>query len=64
MIIEVYDVLISAGADEQKARKAAQVISEHNHIWQLKYLTTGLYIAGAAAFAYTFSLLNTTLSKV
>lgn len=31
MIIEVYDAFISAGADEQKARSAAQAINERDN---------------------------------
>jgi hypothetical protein len=29
MISEVYDAFISAGADEEKARKAAEAVAEH-----------------------------------
>ncbi len=29
MISEIYDALLSAGADEVKARKAAEAIAEH-----------------------------------
>lgn len=29
MISEIYDALLSAGADEEKARKAAEAIAEH-----------------------------------
>lgn len=31
MITEVYDALKSAGADEEKARAAAQAIASHQH---------------------------------
>ncbi len=31
---------------------------------RIEFLVTGLYIAGAGAFAYTFSLLNTILGKI
>ncbi len=30
MIAEVYDALVSAGADDEKARAAAQAIAEYN----------------------------------
>jgi hypothetical protein len=29
MISEIYDAFISAGADEEKARKAAEAVAEH-----------------------------------
>jgi len=53
MISEIYDALLSAGADEVKARKAAEAIAEHekrfDHIDRelllLKWMT-GAMLAG------------------
>ncbi|WP_201339267.1 hypothetical protein [Isorropodon fossajaponicum symbiont] len=66
MITEVYEALIiSAGADEQKEKNAAEAISNQDgRLTRIELLTTGLYIAGTGAFAYTFSLLNMILGKL
>jgi len=53
MISEIYDALLSAGADEAKARKAAEAIAEHekrfdhidNELLLLKWMT-GVMLAG------------------
>jgi len=53
MISEIYDALLSAGADEVKARKAAEAIAEHekrfdhidNELLLLKWMM-GVMLAG------------------
>jgi len=53
MISEIYDALLSAGADEAKARKAAEAIAEHekrfdhidNELLLLKWMM-GVMLAG------------------
>ncbi len=76
MITEVYDALISAGADEEKAKKAAEVLSNEKlatkqdtnviqtDVKRLNILVTGLYIAGGATLGYIVSLLNTIIGKI
>ncbi len=65
MITEVYDALISAGADEEKAKKAAEAIyNQDKRLTRLELLVIGLYIAMGAGFAYSFNLLNTIIGKI
>jgi len=53
VISEIYDALLSAGADEAKARKAAEAIAEHenrfdhidNELLLLKWMM-GVMLAG------------------
>jgi len=54
MISEIYDAFISAGADEEKSRKAAEAVAEHekrfDHIdrellvlkWMMGVMLTGV----------------------
>ncbi len=72
MITEVYDALISAGADEDKAKKAAEAISSHDRrLTRIEFLIVGLYIAGGASLGYVINaisnnatLINTVISKL
>jgi len=56
MISEIYDALLSAGADEAKARKAAEAIAEHekrfdhidNELLLLKWMM-GVMLAGTVS---------------
>ena len=62
MISEIYDAFISAGADEEKARKAAEAVAEHekrfDHIdkelvvlkWMMGVMLTGVISLVLKAF--------------
>lgn len=76
MISEVYEALISAGADESKAKKAAEVLSNEQLATKQDLLNTEkrlerrldwmigfVIVAGGASFGYIFSLLNTVISN-
>lgn len=62
MIAEVYDALVSAGADEQKARRAAEALAAHEsrfaaietRLAVLTVMVGGLYAVGAPALWLLF----------
>ncbi len=69
MISEFYDALISAGADEQKAKKAAEVLSKERlatkeDISKLRFGQFIIITVCAAGFGYVVSLLNTIITKI
>ena len=73
MISEVYDALIAAGAPEDKAKKAAEVLSNEQLASKddVKALRRDMMIALGfviavmpAGFGYVVSLLNTIVGKI
>jgi hypothetical protein len=74
MITEVYEALISAGADEQKAKDAAKAISERDNqlatradISSVRADIKGVYFAFGlmgAGIAYLASLIHTVISNI